>query len=471
MYDGCRIVNLRRTSYYAWPTHREVSVSGRFIAIVTLMLAAAPAGAQTIDTATAFAGLREAATACARDAGALWGRSFCGPIALVEPATRLVIANDSVPGRPALRDGSVYVTTAPDGQGLANTSVEWSGQRWAMILLPLPMDQFDRIALVMHESFHREQKALDLEGRDPANNQLDQRDGRLWFRLELRALAAALDAVAAGRRDDARAHTEDALLFRARRRAIYSQADTLEPELEMQEGLAEYNGDRFAMLLTGESAARVAQRVRDVQSRPTFVRSFAYGTGPALGLLLDEFAPKWRREVAQVRDPARMLAAAVGFRAPKDLARRAEQRATDYGGPTVMAEENARDSVRRGQLADYRRRLLDGPTVTFRQSALARGFNPNQLIGFDDASTIYPTGNFGAEWGSLAVSKGGALVANDFSWLRLGAPAALTVQSDHTVHGDGWVLTLDAGWSVVPASAGAAGSYEVVKRPSPAAAP
>lgn len=378
---------------------------------------------QSVDTATALDALRDAATACHQDAGALWSRSLCGPIALVDRRTRRVIANDTNP---------------PAGTGYANTSITWAGRSWAMVMLPLPSDRFDRVALVMHEVFHREQAALGLAGNDPPNNQLDQRDGRRWFRLELRALAAALES------DDkaARSHIEDALTFRARRRALYPLADSLEPALEMQEGLPEYTGDRLAMTLIGEGPSRVARRVREFQSNPTYVRSFAYATGPALGLLLDRFALGWREELHKTPDPARILAQHLHFRAPRD----AERRAKAYDVAAIDREEAARDSARRGAMTAYRARLVDGPVLTLTQSNLNRNFDPLTLIGFDIKNTIYPTGVFSADWGSLEVTSGGALVANDFRRLVVSAPSQLPI-----LRGEGWVLTLNPGWSVVAA--------------------
>jgi hypothetical protein len=378
---------------------------------------------QSVDTATALDALRDAATACHQDAGALWSRSLCGPIALVDRRTRRVIANDTNP---------------PAGTGYANTSITWAGRSWAMVMLPLPSDRFDRVALVMHEVFHREQAALGLAGNDPPNNQLDQRDGRRWFRLELRALAAALES------DDkaARSHIEDALTFRARRRALYPLADSLEPALEMQEGLPEYTGDRLAMTLIGEGPSRVARRVREFQSNPTYVRSFAYATGPALGLLLDRFALGWREELHKTPDPARILAQHLHFRAPRD----AERRAKAYDVAAIDREEAARDSARRGAMTAYRARLVDGPVLTLTQSNLNRNFDPLTLIGFDIKNTIYPTGVFSAGWGSLEVTSGGALVANDFRRLVVSAPSQLPI-----LRGEGWVLTLNPGWSVVAA--------------------
>jgi len=418
------------------------------------------AGAQRIDTASVLGALRDASSACAGDAGALWSRSLCGPIAFVDRQTRLAVVNDSVASRALLPYGGAFVTTLPASVGLANTSFEWDGRQWAMILLPLPADRFDRIALVMHEVFHREQRALGLSGSDPANNHLDEREGRRWLRLELNALAAALDALAA--RGDARRHAESAMLFRQRRQLLFPNADSLEAALEMQEGLAEYTGDRMAMALTGESAARVARRVRDFQATPSYVRSFAYGTGPALGLLLDEFRPAWRTELPTIRNPARLLATALGVRASRDLASIAERRALAYGGNEIAAQERVRDSVRSAATADYRRRLVDGPVLTVRQTNLNRNFNPNALVGFDAASTVYPTGSFSADWGALEVTERGALVSNDFTWIRVSAPPSVPAATDHVVKGDGWTLTLKPGWVVRP-SHPERGSLEVVK--------
>jgi hypothetical protein len=431
------------------------------LAALFALLPGAGAMAQRIDTTLALTALREADAVCHRDGGALWGRSLCGPIALAERKSRLMLTNDSVAPQPFLQLGGAFVTTAPAGTGFANTSFDWGGRRWAMIMLPLPADMFDRVTLVMHEVFHREQDSLGLAGADPPNNQLDELNGRTWLRFELQALAAALDALA-GDEESVRARTEDALLFRARRRQLYPLADSLEPALEIQEGLAEYPGERLAMTYTGETPGRVARKVRAYQSNPTYVRSFAYATGPALGVLLDHFAPDWRRRVREVRDPARMLATSVGFRAPRDLAREADRRARRYDYATVMREETARDSVRRGVMTAYRARLVDGPTLTFTQPWLGRNFNPQTLVGFDIRNTVYPTGTFNSVWGKLEVTNGGALLSNDQATLRVGAPRTVPGGGVRTLHGDGWTLELAPGWEVRSAP-GRAGSYVVVK--------
>jgi len=364
------------------------------VVAATSILPFGPATAQQLDTARALSALRDAKSACETDAGALWKRSLCGPIALVDRQTRVVIANDSVAGRHFISVGDAYLTTLPDNQYVANTSFQWGGRNWTMVALPLPRDRFARVDLVMHEVFHREQQALGLRQPDALNNHLDMRPGRTWLRLEYRALARALESLPD--KKAARHHVESALLFRAQRRSLYPGSDSLEATLEIQEGLAEYTGQRLAMKLTGEGPARVAKYVRDYESTPTFVRAFAYGTGPAIGVLLDEFAPDWRNAVRASRDISGLLAQAIQFQRPRNLPAVARARAQEYGWEEVNRSETARDSARAPSMRAYRARLSEGPTLTLRQSkdSLSWSYDPTELSAFDLHSTVYPSGNF-----------------------------------------------------------------------------
>src|SRR5437667_2131818 len=282
--------------------------TGFAVAVLSVMPVVQIIG-QQIDTARALSALRDAKSACEMDAGALWKRSLCGPIALVDRQTRIVIANDTVAGRHFVALSEGYLTTLPDNQYVANTSFQWGERTWTMVALPLPRDRFARVGLVMHEVFHREQQALGLRQPDALNNHLDMRPGRTWLRLEYRAFARALGSLPD--KKAARHHVESALLFRALRRSLYPGSDSLEATLGIQEGLAEYTGQRPAMKLTGEGTARVAKYVRDYESTPTFVRAFAYGTGPAIGVLLDEFDREWRNAVRANRALGGLLAEGI----------------------------------------------------------------------------------------------------------------------------------------------------------------
>jgi hypothetical protein len=199
----------------------------------------------------------------------------------------------------------------------------------------------------------------------------------------------------------------------------------------------------------GAGAPTVAKYVRDFESTPTFVRAFAYGTGPALGVLLDSFAPSWRNAVLTNRDIGALLAEAIHFQRPRTLAATALTRAREYGWNEIDRSEAARDSARAPAMRAYRARLADGPTITMRQSrdSLSWSYDPTELIAFDLTSTIYPSGNFSAPWGKLTVEHGGVLVRNDFSAITVGAPVA-PVTGSNEIKGDGWSLELAPGWTI-----------------------
>ncbi|HTS88794.1 MAG TPA: hypothetical protein VMG41_09915 [Gemmatimonadales bacterium] len=393
------------------------------------------------DSAAVVSGIHDFQAACQADGGRLWGRSLCGPLLLVDPDTRLAVATE----RPSVEGfglvNGVWEGQLPEGVPTANFALDWGGARWAMVLLPLPEDRYLRLGLLLHESFHRIQPQLGLSGQDLLSRHLDERNGRYWLRLELNALSAALRADGT-ERDRA---VGDAILFRRYRYRLYPGADTVEASLERAEGLAEYTGVRLALDYLRLPESRAAQGVDAFQLRPTYIRSMAYGTGPALGLLLDHYVPGWRSRLNSDGFFAQLAKAVRSDSAPG--LRTVQAAAERYGGEAVAKEEDAREQRHLALLADYRRRLIDEPVLLLRQTRLSRAFNPNALIAFGGEGTIYPTGSFNAEWGALEVDSGGALVAADFSTLRVPAPVDT---SGGEIRGRGWKLKLSPGWRLGP---------------------
>jgi hypothetical protein len=127
----------------------------------------------------------------------------------------------------------------------------------------------------------------------------------------------------------------------------------------------------------------------------------------------------------------------------------------EYGWEQVDSTEGARDSARAPLMRDYRARFSDGPTITLQQSrdSLSWSYDPTELIAFDLYSTVYPSGNFSAPWGKLTVERGGVLVQNDFSQIKIGAPLTPITAEAREIKGDTWTLSLNPGWSLRPDSA------------------
>lgn len=376
----------------------------------------------------------EARRTCESDGGRLWGRPLCGPMLFVDPSTRGVVANQSDAEGLLKPLGAVFVGTLPAEVNVANTAADWGGVRWLMVMTSsLPPDKYRRASLMAHELWHRAQESIGFPPSGAPNNHLDTPEGRVWLRLEWRALSAALSASGKERRRAA----SDALLFRAYRRSLFPRAAAEEREMEMHEGLAEYTGVRLS------GSPDPARYVVDVcitqeSGRETFVRSFAYASGPAYGVLLDAADAGWTRRLRKEDDLGRLLQKRMGLVSPADPGQAAAERARVYDGERLMASEAERKEGRRKLLAVYRSRLVSGPLLVIRLERMRMSFNPGNLTPLEGLGTVYP---------EIRVTKGGALLNSNFSDMRVRAPADALARP---LRGDGWTLELNEGWSLTP---------------------
>jgi hypothetical protein len=389
--------------------------------LVTLVTAAA---VTQIDEARARQYFQEAAALCEGDAGALWGVSLCGPIVIGDPKTRGIVTSQAAPKVPP-----------PPAVGFANAALDWGGTRWTTLSWPIiPQDQQRRARLLMHELFHRIQPTLGLLVPDLPNPHLDTTEGRYWLRLEWRALAAALAAEGSSG-DDAVA---DALAFRAARRRLISGSAASERTVEITEGLAQYTGTVLAVPSRQAAVADAIEQLKQAERQESFVRTFAYPSGAAYGLLLDRRAPQWRRSIRGSDDLGQLIEAS-GVRPAADLPE-AERR---YGGETLRAAEQARAIERERRIADLARRFVEGPIViTPRSNNMS--FVTNGMTPLPGAGTVYPSVRAVAEWGVLEASQ--ALVAADRSTIRVAGPPS----AGDPITGEGWTLRLADGWVLRP---------------------
>jgi hypothetical protein len=390
----------------------------------------------------AVAAAREARALCTKDGGRLWGTSLCGPLLLVERSTRKVVANQpDAEGRLSPASGGMYVGELPPEVGIGNTATQWAGVRWTMLLWPLSEEKEARARLLMHESWHRLQDGLGLPMNMPGNAHLDTADGRWLLQLEWRALSAALKARGTARREA----VEDALRFRSRRRALFPQAAAEERALELNEGLAEYTGVVLSAKAP-ELAAR--QGLERAASQPSFVRSFAYGSGPAYGVLLDAVAKGWRKGLTPEVDLGERLLTALKL--PKVLTDEDAlgEAARAYGGPALREAEDALARARAERDATARRGLVEGAVLVLPLKAMQLQFDPHRIFPLGEHGTVYGTLTVSDTWGKLK-ADGGALVAPDFRSVRVPAPAPEAAQGME-LRGEGWTLSLQPGWKLVP---------------------
>lgn len=411
----------------------------RVFALVGLtVFIAAPVLAQTseqtpapLPALTPMEVFAEARAACAADGGTLWGVELCTPVLLVDPATRTIHADRKGESDALNPDGDLFTGILPATVNVANTSLDWDGVRWAMLMQPLPRDPVRRRALMVHERWHGVQEALGLPSRSPTPAHLDSEDGRALMRLEWRALAAALNADGDAARRQAVA---DALAFRSARRSLAGPGGEDERALEMNEGLAEYTGLRLS---GGDARGLAVAALGAAEGGASFVRSFAYASGPAYGLLLDGADADWRRSLKGGDDLGDLLAARLDLRA--EDAGAAEAR---YGGAALRAEEALRAEQARAIAAGWTAKLVDGPRLHLPFRSMRIAFDPGKIIALPPHGSVYPTLRVVDAWGVLEVSEG-ALIDDNWSGVAVVAPTSVDA-----VEGPGWTLQLNPGWGL-----------------------
>lgn len=400
----------------------------------------APTTAGSIDLESASRYFSEFDELCREDDGSLWGASLCGPMLIVDPPTRMAVANQADEGgvlKPAL---DIFAGELPPELPIANTAFEWDGTRWTMLMVwSLSEDRTRRLSLMAHEAFHRVQPELDLAPFGEICAHLDTADGRFWLQMEWNALQEALSVEGQERLDA----VADALEFRAARRAHFPDAAAREVPLEIFEGLAEYSGMRLA----GFSDVEVVESVAAKREHETgLVRSFAYVSGPLYGFMLDGTGIAWRDRVGPETDLGLLLAGAFDLTAlsGEDALERAEA----YGGPALLIAERERERLLQEQLNVWRASLIDGPVLIVDLTVVSSGsFDPGRVFPFDETRTVYTTRELIADWGVLTVTDGAILEDNVSGHGRL----SLIGAEPDALAGDGWTLELEDGWEIVEA--------------------
>lgn len=385
----------------------------------------------------------------------LWNRNIYNAILLVDPETREVYANQP-DGEGVLKfEEGIYKGILPKEVTFSNRDVKWSGTHWAMVLLPLSTNEKDRIDLITHELFHVAQPSLGFLIRREENNHLDLREGRIYLRLEMAALDAALKATRFNRAEE---HLRNALLFRKYRYMLYRGSETRENSLELLEGLATYTGQIMSGRDKWQWREYLIWRIDLFQKMPSFVRSFAYETVPVYGFFLYQKDNHWNKKVDGDTQLTDFFSEAFGVDRRILLQSYVKQVAEDYQGRAIADEESRRELSNNSLLDIYREKFFEKPRLEIRLEEMDMAFDLQRLIPLDeDEGTVYPTITLSDNWGVLTVVRGGALLRNDWRWVIVSAPLEIT---GNRITGDGWIIELNNGYQI---NKNSQGDYQISK--------
>ncbi|WP_157579262.1 hypothetical protein [Spirosoma montaniterrae] len=399
-----------------------------------------PAEAQ-VDQQRAEEYFSEATTICQRDGGRLWGISLCGPMVFADARTRT---------RATSQPHSAE--DWPRVFGFTNAPVDWGGTRWVTytwdFTTALPNSRVRR-EFMLHELFHRIQPDLGLMPLSGQNAHLDTFEGRIWLRLEWRALSRAL----AQSGEDRKRTLGDAAAFRLKRRSLFGNAAENERVEEIREGLAQYTGIVVVADSRADAIASTIEHLAAAEGHETFLQQ-SYAAGTAYGVLLDDASADWRRNVRSNSDLGQMLMAALNVAPAAD----AVEASARYGGPEIRSAEQTRAEQRRTRERELRSRFVDGPVLLI-PSGGGTTFNAVGATPIPGVGTVFVLPcRVKGEWGTLEATNG--ILVNDDGKRRLAGPIRI---EGINIRGEGWTVMVASGWTVRPGPR--SGDYQIMREP------
>lgn len=371
----------------------------------------------------------------------IWNKDLYAGILLVDPKTRTVYSNVADAKNSLTKQNDIFIGRLPDSVNIANTALQWNGKPYAMIMLPLSNDKEERINLLAHELFHTTQSALGFSQNNKESNHLDQREGRIYLRLELEALSKA---ILADTRKEQTEHLTHAFIFRKYRNTLFPTSATIENQLELNEGIAEYTG----FMMSGRNKAQIKQHFVNSNNaffkNPTYVRSFAYYTTPIYGYLLSQKDKYWNQKIKPDSDLTGFFLQSFDLKLPMDLQQAATMLSDNYNGAIIFGEEKEREDRILKEITDYKIKFIEQPHFVLKFEKMNVSFDPRNIVPIDDIGTVYPTIRVTDNWGILEVSNG-ALMSANWDKITVSFPQAIDNQ---TIQGDGWVLHLNEKYSL-----------------------
>lgn len=392
-----------------------------------------------------FSELKES---CEKDNGHLWGINLYGKILFADPDSRMAVANQQNKLETFQKEGNVFVGKLEKKVNVANTAADLYGEKWTMVNWHHinKEDDYKRQWLLIHESWHRIQETIGFPSINVDNSHLDKLEGRIYLKLEWRALRKALLAT----HSDRLAAIQDALIFRNYRQSLFESSLKNESRFEMHEGLAEYTGAKLSGYHSDSLLVILERRMKHAENEKSLNWSFAYQNGPAYGILMDGLGINWRNKLKSTDDLGKLIQESLSIQLPENLGKAVEDRYSKYDGEALIQTENAYEKEQTKIKENYVKIFTKDTTLLIHLVNMNLRFNPNEIFPLDEYGNVYQTARVTDDWGILEVEKGMLL---DKNWKKVYLSTPLGT-SHEIIRGHGWTLTLNKNWQLIPTKNG-----------------
>jgi hypothetical protein len=380
---------------------------------------------------------------CARDSGKLWGKNLYGPLMFIDRSNRRIIANRPDPDGILKEKDGIFTGIYPKELIINFTPARFGGMLYAMAPLPPEEDEYRIKTGAIHGLFHRFRESTGIVSFPYNTNNMDEKEARLWIKLEWKALRKALET----EDEQSRLALRDALIFRGSNRELYRKFAEDENRFENIEGLTTFT---YTLLCTG-SPEEFRTRLFENYNRIYFMQSYSRSYGFLEGALYAAFLYKKGFDFTKIRsnnaDLGKVVKELYNIELPVICRDVAGSLAVSYNINEINNEEEQRLSDMRDRMQKQVSTFTEKPVVFLELESPYFDYEAEDIHSLDTLGTLYTSIRVSDNWGKLTVDNPGCLVASNFRFLRISAKGFKEEKNKYT--GEGWHLLLNNDWELV----------------------
>ncbi|HEX2968402.1 MAG TPA: hypothetical protein VHO46_04795 [Bacteroidales bacterium] len=415
-----------------------------FLLILTFLYGCreeAPDSYFTVEKATQYFNSIE--EVCNIDNGNLWGENLYGPIMFIDRITRRITAN--FPDSEGLLKGKdgIYTGYYPKEMVIYTAPVNYGGTNFAMVPLPNEENEIRTKSRTIHVLYHCLQKRNGIEPILFNQTNMDDKEARLYLKLEWKALKKAISAEG----NERLVAIRDALVFRGAGRELYQKYTTEGNHFETYEGLATFTELKLYFNTADQFKTKILEYLDYFYSMPSYTRSYGSMEGALYATLLCDSGYKIAGLKTDTIDLARLVREAYKIELPVICRDVAGSLAFSYDLDVISKEEEERLDAIKGRLHQLTSIFTEKAVVYIELESPYFAFEPEDIHPVDTLGTLYNAMRVSDSWGKLTVDKGGCLVSNNYRYLRITAKGFKA--DKNRISGEGWNIILNEGWELV----------------------
>lgn len=368
----------------------------------------------------------------------IWGISLGIPILLLDTQNSIGYSNIPVNARQVLNENKIYLTEL-DSNLKTNSPIQtWKDTTWIILHLPFKGNTKEAIAFIAHEAFHLVQESLGISGSSRSLPYLSSIEGRYLMHIELEELKQALKSHNFSERKN---HVKNALSIRAYKYQLFSKAEKMEKQAELNEGLAEYTGLLYANYSEKELLEHYDSSLHKLEKRNNEV-AYPYLSGSLYALLNDKVSNDWKelvpeKSLSEISRAVFAIDSLIGIRYIKDPFLNDRLDFTKF--ETAQKNNKIQDSLK--SYFAKAKLYLDLPNASI-------VFKSNIVVSVKGLGTVYNNVIIENDWGKLIVEKEGrALISTERNKIILNAES-LEIK-DNLIKGEKWRLNIQDDWEVL----------------------